>query len=114
MNDSAPEILINQVAESPALVAYLEANFQGANAHLATDLVSEADESPFPLRQWVEALLVFDQWLEARGLSVPIEDQIGYVTCSAEAGSAYSTLTQLPTQVEEMLENYGCDAAVKK
>lgn len=112
----SPELqhLIKEVAEFPPLVAYLEANFSGNGAYLASHLLTEADEGSFPLRQWVEALYQFDQWLNTRELSLPIEDQIGYVACSAEAGSAYATLTQLPLQVEEMLETYGCDQAVQK
>jgi hypothetical protein len=108
------DTLIERVAEFPPLVAYLEAKFRGPDAHLADHLLAEADEKPFPLVQWVEALQRFDQWLETHGLSLPIENQIGYIGCSAEAGSGYATLTQLPLQVEEMLENYGCDDAVKK
>lgn len=47
--------------------------------------LSEAGESPYPLRQWLEALHLFDRWLDTRGLSLPIENQISYVSYSAEA-----------------------------
>lgn len=74
-------------------------------------LLTAAEESPYPLRQWLEALVLFEQWLVTRRLSLPIANQIGYVACSVEGGSAYATLTQLPVQVCEILENYGCDDA---
>lgn len=107
-------IILQEVAESPALLAYVEAHFTGAGAHLPELLLSEAEDSPYPLSQWLEALQRFDRWLDTRGLSLPLENQISYVGCSAEAGSAYATLTQLPVQVEDMLDNYGCDDAVEK
>ncbi len=40
MNDAATGILIKEVAGSPFLVAYLQANFQGTDASLAADLLS--------------------------------------------------------------------------
>ncbi len=112
VNDVKFDRLIRGVADSPALIAYLEANF--ADAHLRDFLLSEAEESPYPLRQWLEALRLFDQWLDTRRLSLPIENQIAYVACSSEGGSAYAALTQLPVQVEEMLEMFGCDEAAPK
>jgi hypothetical protein len=112
MAASAYDRLVEEVADSPELLGYLETHFSEPGGGLAVRLIDAADESPFPLRQWLEALLVFDQWLDARGLRLPIEPQIGYVACSAEAGCAYPTLTQLPFQVGEMLEHYGCDEAI--
>ena len=105
--------LIKQAATTPNLEAYVATHFTGADGFHSNLLLSKADENPYPLQQWLEALHLFEQWLDHRGLSLPLENQIGYVACSAEAGSAYSTLTQLPTQVIEMLENYGCDDAQK-
>jgi hypothetical protein len=114
MKTDALDRLIEEVAESQKLVAYLKADFSGANSPLADLLLAEADEGPFSLHQWVEALCLFKEWLETRELALPIENQIGYIGCAAEAGSAYSTLTPLALQVEEMLEAYGCDHAVKR
>ena len=107
------EELIEKVSEFPPLVAYLEANFS-RDVYLASHLLTEADESPFPVHQWVDALYRFDGWLNTRRLSLSIEEQIGYVGCSAQAGSAYATLTPLPLQVLEMLETYGCDQAIER
>lgn len=109
MNDLKLDCLIHEVADSPALVAYLEKNF--ADSRLPDLLLGKAEESPYPVRQWLEALHLFEHWLNTRRLSLPVENQIAYVACSSEGGSAYATLTQLPARVEEMLENYGCDEA---
>lgn len=106
------EILINEVAEFPELITYLEANFAGLECELSDLLLTKAEDSPYPRRSWLEALLLFERWLSTRGLSLPIANQMSYIACCAEAGSAYASLTQLPAQVSDMLENYGCDDAV--
>lgn len=105
------DILVNEVVGFPALHTYIEANFAGEGNELLDLLLMKAEDSPYPLRQWVEALVRFQQWLDTHQLSHPIVNQISYVACSAEAGSAYATLTQLPDQLFDMLENYGCDDA---
>lgn len=106
--------LMKEAAVQPLLKDYVATHFSGDDAVLLELLFSEAEERPYPLQQWLEALVLVDRWLDQRGLSLPLEDQIGYVACSAEAGTAYATLTQLSVQVSEMLENYGCDAAYPK
>ncbi len=106
--------LIKEAAVTPRLEGYVATHFSGDDGALLDLLLSEAEESPYPMQQWLEALILVDQWLNERGLSLPLENQIGYVACSAEAGSAYATLTQLSVQVAEMLENYGCDTAQSK
>jgi hypothetical protein len=106
--------LIKEAAVTPLLMNYVATHFSGDDGFLLDLLLSDAEESPYPLQQWLEALLFVDQWLVQCGLSLPLENQIGYVACSAEAGSAYATLTQLSVQVAEMLETYGCDAARPK
>jgi hypothetical protein len=105
------EILITEAAGSPALTTYLEKHFTTPGCELPELLLTKAEDSPFPLRQWLESLVLFEQWLSAGRLTLPIANQIGYIACSAESGSAYATLTQLPVQVHEMLEQYGCDDA---
>jgi hypothetical protein len=111
MTHSTYEIVRNEVAEFPALLSYLELRFAKSCCNLSELLIIKAEDSPYPLQQWLEALVLFEQWLTTRRLSLPIENQISYVACSAEAGSAYATLTQLPDQVIDMLDHYGCDEA---
>lgn len=114
MEKSAWEILLNELSASPELVAYVEANFQAGDADLIEHLLAEADEKPFSLHHWVEALRVLDHWLDGRGLELPAAEKIGYVSCAAEAATAGAALTHLPLHVEEMLEDYGCERAVEK
>ena len=100
---------------SPMILAYLDANFGESDTEEAIrKLVTNVDDSPYSLRQWVESLMVFGQWLDVRGLTLPLEEQIGYVCCAAEASVASSTMTHLPDLVGEMLEAYGCERSVEK
>lgn len=109
------EVFQRQFADSPKLLAYLEANFSGDdNAALRCQLMEAADESPFSLRQWVESLRTLQSWLDARGLDMPMEDQLGYVCCAGESAGSGANLTHLPALVADMLEAYGCDRAEKK
>lgn len=109
------EIFQEQFADSPKLLAYLEANFSGGeNVALRGQLLEAADESSFSLRQWVESLRTLQSWLDARSLEMPVADQIGYVSCAGESAGSGSNLTHLPALVADMLETYGCERAVKK
>lgn len=102
-----------QFADSPCVLSYLEAHFKGAD-DLQRALLEEADEGVFSLHQWVEALIVLSQWLEVHGLHLSIEDHIGYVSCAVASAGAGANLTHLPSLVEDLLEQYGCERAVKK
>lgn len=104
-----------QFADSPKLLAYLEANFSGGdNAALRARLLEAADESAFSLRQWVESLRTLQSWLDARGLDMPVAEQLGYVGCAGESAGPGANLTHLPALVADMLEAYGCERAVKR
>lgn len=102
-------------ANSPQLVAFLEANFAGPENQAARSrLLEYADESDYSLRHWVESLHTIQSWLDAHGLHMSIDDQIGYVSCAGQAAGAGSNLTVLPAMVEEMLDAYGCERAVER
>ena len=102
-----------QFADSPSVLAYLDAHFKGA-ADLLPALLEQVDESDFSLRDWMEALLVLNQWLEERGLNLPISDNIGYVSCAVASAGTGAHLSHLPSLVADLLEQYGCERAVKK
>lgn len=103
-----------QFANSPAALKYLEAHFRGASEATQLRLLECADESDFSIKDWVEALLVLDRWLEAKDLQLSMDDQIGYVCCAAESAGAGAYLSHLSTLVHEMLKAHGCERAVKK
>lgn len=116
MEDSAKTtgiaIFAEQFADSPHLMSFIEANFGTAEqAAIRQDLLDSADASDFSLRQWVESLRTLRSWLDARGLAMSAEDEIGYVHCASEAAGQGSNLTYLPALVSDMLETYGCERA---
>lgn len=102
-----------QFADSPRVLAYLDAHFKGAE-DLLPALLEQVDESDFSLRDWMEALIVLNQWLEERSLNLPTNDNIGYVSCAVASAGAGAHLSHLPSLVRDLLEQYGCERAVKK
>ncbi|TVP80634.1 MAG: hypothetical protein EA353_03465 [Puniceicoccaceae bacterium] len=109
------EIFREQFADSPRLLSFIEANFSGTGNDAARQqLLDLADASDFSLRQWVESLRTLRAWLDARGLEMSIEDELGYVCCAGESAGAGSNLTHLPALVSEMLEAYGCERATPR
>ena len=108
------DIFNEQFADSPKLVALLEANFAGVeNAEIWHQLLEATDESEFSLHQWVDSLSIVIAWLDSRGLELAMKEQIGYVCCAGEAAGAGANLTHLPSLVTEMLETYGCERATR-
>jgi len=102
-----------QFADSPRVLAYLDAHFKGAE-DLLPALLEQVDESDFSLRDWMEALIVLNQWLEERSLNLPTNDNNGYVSCAVASAGAGAHLSHLPSLVHDLLEQYGCERAVKK
>ena len=108
------DIFNEQFADSPKLVALLEAYFAGVeNAEVWHQLLEATDESEFSLHQWVDSLSIVIAWLDSRGLELAMKEQIGYVCCAGEAAGAGANLTHLPSLVTEMLETYGCERATR-
>ena len=108
------DIFNEQFADSPKLVALLEAYFAGVeNAEVWHQLLEATDKSEFSLHQWVDSLSIVIAWLDSRGLELAMKEQIGYVCCAGEAAGAGANLTHLPSLVTEMLETYGCERATE-
>jgi hypothetical protein len=102
-----------QFTDSPRVLAYINVHFTGAD-DLQRALLEEVDESDFSLRDWMEALLVLNQWLEERSLNLPISDNVGYVSCAVASAGTGAHFSHLPNLVADLLEQYGCERAVEK
>lgn len=102
---------LEQFADSPANVAFVEALFADVDASTLNGFLEDVDDSPFSLRDWVAALRTLGSWLDARKLTLPLQDQIGYVCCAAESAGSSANLTDLSALVDEMLIAYGCERA---
>lgn len=102
---------LEQFADSPANLAFAEALFADVDVSTLNGFLGDVDDSPFSLRDWMSALRTLGSWLDARKLTLSVQDQIGYVCCAAESASAGANLTDLPGLVDEMLTAYGCERA---
>lgn len=111
MGELNKAMLRADLGDDPLLLSWVEAWFTPRRAACFEQLVAEADESAFSLRQWVEALVHLDRWLTCRSLEACLEDQIGYVGCAAAAASAAPGFQSLRDLVEDMLLDYGFDRA---
>lgn len=110
--ESGLAVLTGQLADSPHLLSFVEANFGAVEQKgMRQNLLESADASEFSLRQWVESLHTLRSWLDAQGLAMSAEDELGYVHCAAEVAGPGSNLTYLPALVSDMLQSYGCERA---
>lgn len=112
MNEIGSENFLRQFADSPGRLAWVEAYLSDHDTVRA--MLDAVDESPYDLRQWVDAFIIVGQWLDSRGLSASFQDQLGYVNCACEAAGSSANLTPLTAIVSEMLDDYGFDCAEKK
>ena len=105
---------LRHLSDSPHLLSFMEANFNGENKAVRERLGELVDESDYELRDWIQSLSIIGHWLDSHSMQMPLDDQVGYVCCAVEAIGAGATFEDLPNIVREMLEKYGCDRAVKK
>ena len=113
MQDCETTRFFEQFSDFPQGLAHLDAHFKGKDA-LFGALLDEVDESGFSLYQWVEALVVLSQWLDARDLTLSTEESLGYVSCAAASAGSAANLSHLSSLVSDFLEQYGCERSVKK
>ena len=95
-------------------VAFLETHLGDAGQALSRDLRLAVDASEFTLSEWVAALRVLADWLQQQQRTLPMPDQIGYIECVCAAAGAGAHLSDLASLLEEMLQLYGCERALKK
>lgn len=114
MCDTTAEKIKSNLKGQPEALAYWAQHLQAADSQQLQAFLDEVDDSDFGLLDWVGGLQVLNQWLDARGLTLLLRDQIGYVSCSAAAAGSGGNLSHLPALVADLLEAYGCDLAVKK
>lgn len=106
--------VLQQLKDTPANLAFLETEFGAADPVVCGMLLESVDQSSFSLSDWIEALRKVGNWLDIQGLAMELDEQIGYVSCAGASAGAGANLTHLPSLVDEMLETYGCERAVKK
>lgn len=114
MKEIGINLFLQQFADSPVCLAWVEANLEDADQKTLGTLLDEVNDSHYSLRQWIDALIVMGHWLDSRGLAASLQDRIGYVCCASAAAGAGANLTPLSALVSDMLDDYGFERAVKK
>jgi len=115
INTLGRETFHKMFADSPQLIALLDAKFGGSENEASRDRLLElVDESDYSLRHWVESVRTVQAWLDTHGLEMSTEDQLGYICCAGESAGAGSNLSHLPSLVADVLNAYGCERALKK
>ncbi len=104
----------NEIEQQLANYPMLPEPFRDKNSTLIKGLLREVDESSFVLADWLDSLAVLYMWLNEKGLILPPEEGLSYIECAAKSVSSSAMLTHLPSLVDDFLEQYGCDRAVKK
>ena len=99
-------------AEFPPMFRYLTTHFKKEDVVLQHTLLHAVDKSEFSLHEWVESLMVMDQWLTKNRLNLSTRNSIEYVSCAAASVGGNPTLCHLPSMVHDFLKQYGCERAV--
>ena len=66
-------------------------------------LLQAVDESIHPLREWIAALGLIDNWLKQNDRKASTEKRIGYLACCSESVSNFSPSPKLSEVADEML-----------
>ncbi len=77
------------------------------------ELSSAIDESDYGLADWLEALISFEHWLQARAvLHRPFSSIIGYIHCCTLMNAKLVITPSLNIIVNKALIDYGFDASL--
>lgn len=78
------------------------------------ELFEKVDESDYSLRDWAEALVVFDRWLAQKGVSErPHTAMLGYIHCCTMLNAPQISLPSLKVIVNQSLTEYGFEEVSK-
>ncbi len=111
MTTSFRNIIRDQLSDAPELLGWFDDHLGTCGEAVLRQLVEEADESAFSIRQWVAALALLDAWLSARRLAASSADQIGYIGCACAAAGASPAYQALSPLLEDFLTDYGFERA---
>lgn len=74
------------------------------------ELAQHADDSPYAMAEWIEAIEYFYDWLAQNNRSSPgIRNLLQYLDCCKQAGSSAPPGYPLVALLEEMLDRYGLE-----
>jgi len=70
-------------------------------------LVENVDESPYTLKEWLEAWEFFHHWLQNRNRRASFFNRLGYLACCGQYLEGKAIYPAFIVLLEEMLESYG-------
>jgi len=70
-------------------------------------LVENIDESPYTLKEWMEAWEFFHHWLQSRNRRASFFNRMGYMACCGQYLEGKAIYPAFVVLLEEMLEGYG-------
>ncbi|NDF14070.1 hypothetical protein EB061_01950 [bacterium] len=105
-------------AQSVREVLLRELRAAGASAQLLAGLENASDpeisawkhainDSPYDPRDWARSLTRFDAWAMERGLEIPLERMLGYLSCCIEGAGPQTSLLPLETLLSHYLATQG-------
>ncbi len=74
-------------------------------------LVENVDESPYTLKEWLEAWEFFHHWLHIRNRRASFLNRLGYLACCAQYLEGKTIYPAFVVLLEEMLEGYGFEGS---
>ena len=91
---------------------FADCNYLFHEFHLANDQelkawVQTIDESSYPLHEWLESLVYFQNWLKENQKGKNFPDQIEYLGCCIQSSSNTGRLLSLRDLLKNYLDNYG-------
>ncbi len=87
---------------------------KAARASTLETLIEQVDQSDFSLADWIQALLLFDRWLDHNNIAArPVANMIAYIHCCTISLTDSLPPPDLATLTGKMLKQYGFDAAIE-
>lgn len=105
--------LLEERGAEPGEVAALASITREATPADYEVLTSTIDESDYGLADWLEALISFEHWLQARAVPHrPFSSIIGYIHCCTLMNAKLVITPYLNIIVNKALIDYGFDASL--
>lgn len=112
LSDERLELLLNNIRnedELKTIFSYLQKHLKSSPHHKENGelLFSYIDKTQYSVREWIEAIILFDNWLENQGRKTDFKKMIGYIECSTMSPENKMLKYNLKELVEKMLNEFG-------
>lgn len=100
---------IKNEEELKIIFSYLQKHLKSSPNHKENGelLFSLIDKTQYAVREWIEAIIFFDKWLENQSRQTEFKKMIGYIECSTLSPENKVLKYNLSELVEKMLNEFG-------